>query len=487
MRKIVIILLLFSFFIISCTVHKSVILDKNNPVELSIWHHFIGSQKTAFDNLIFEFNNTEGRDKGIIITAINMDNTGDIHDKLLQSANKEVGAYPLPDLATAYPSTAYTLNKMNLLTRIDQYFTPTELSAYIDSFIKEGCVSTDSGLLIFPIAKSTEVLFLNNTAYQSFLADYNVQNPDHTLNENMLSSFEGLLKTAECYFDWTKIQTPKTNNNGKAMFGFDSASNFSIIGYHQLGSDFFIKLNSKGGLNLNSASFKKIWDNYYTPMVKGYYGAFSLYRSQDVQTGDLLLYTGSTAGANFFPSTVIFEDNTKYNVDLKVLPYPVFAGGKRGAVQQGAGMIVIKSTPAKEYAASVFLKWFTEPQRNTKFVLDTGYLPVTKEAINKVLPSELENIKNDPKYLNVSKVIKAALAMMRSYDLYTYEPFENSDTLRYLFEDTLLKEAQNGRAQYLKKLTSVKTLVEANQDLIAKQTMENFINEVNNESAKINQ
>lgn len=490
MKKILVIIsmLLFSLLLIGCIYVNSYKFDKSNPVKLTIWHHFIGAQKTAFDDLISQFNNTEGRSKGIIITAISMDNTGDIHDKLLQAAKKEVGAPQMPDIATSYPSTAYTLYKMNILTRVDKYFTQDELSSYVGSFIKEGYVTTDSGLLMFPIAKSTEVLFVNNTSYQAFLSDYNAKNPDSKLSETMLSTFEGLDKTTECYYDWTNSKTPTVENDGKALFGFDSVSNFSIIGYHQLGFDFFINQNLKPTIDFNKAHFNKIWDNYYTPMVKGYYGAFSLYRSQDVQTGDLLMYAGSTAGATFFPKTVIFDNNTKYDADLKVLPYPVFEGGKKAAVQQGAGMIVIKSTPEKEYAASVFLKWFTEPQRNTQFVLKTGYLPVTKEAIAKILPSELETIKNNSEYLNVYKVIKATLEMMKNYDLYIYEPFENGDNLRYSFEDALLKSAQNSRDQYVKTLASGKTLAEANQDFINNSAaMDNFINEVNNEFAKIKQ
>lgn len=59
---------------------------------------------------------------------------------------------------------------------------------------------------------------------------------------------------------------------------------------------------------------------------------------------------------------------------------PNFEGTSPCAVQQGAGMVVSKSTPAREYAATVFLKWFTRTENSLAFSLQSGYLPVKKEG-----------------------------------------------------------------------------------------------------------
>ena len=338
MKNIPKMMLFFSlfFFLISCSSNPYK-LNKANPVSLTIWHHYIGAQKTAFDNLISQFNNTEGRDQGIAITAISMDNTGDISDKLLQAAKKEIGAPPMPDIATAYPSTAYTLNQMNMLTKIDQYFTPNELKTYVDSFLQEGYVTDNSGLLIFPIAKSTEVLFVNNTAYQSFLTAYNAKNPDSPLSENMLSTFEGIEKTAECYFNWTGTNTATVKNGGKALFGFDAVSNFAIIGYHQLGFDFSgvsefpgillilaMIISIRSGITITS-----LWSR--GTMVRLVYTVHKIPRQ-----GDLIMYAGSTAGATFFPKTVVFENNTKYDADSKSFTLSSFCGWQKSGCSAGS-------------------------------------------------------------------------------------------------------------------------------------------------------
>lgn len=84
-------------------------LNRDKPVRINIWHHYLGEQKVSFDNLVAEFNSTIGADSGITVKAFSMDNTGDIHSKLLASANREPGSSDFPEMATAYPSTAYTL------------------------------------------------------------------------------------------------------------------------------------------------------------------------------------------------------------------------------------------------------------------------------------------------------------------------------------------------------------------------------------------
>ena len=58
-------------------------------------------------------------------------------------------------------------------------------------------------------------------------------------------------------------------------------------------------------------------------------------------------------------------------------------------------MIVTKSDESTEYVATVFLKWFTEAQRNIGFSASSGYLPVKNEAnqLDKILPA-LESVEN---------------------------------------------------------------------------------------------
>lgn len=54
---------------------KTVKLDPNNPVSITLWHYYNGSQKNALTDMVEEFNKTDGRDKGIVVEAVNLGST----------------------------------------------------------------------------------------------------------------------------------------------------------------------------------------------------------------------------------------------------------------------------------------------------------------------------------------------------------------------------------------------------------------------------
>ena len=50
------------------------------------------------------------------------------------------------------------------------YFTDEERAAYVDSYLTEGDFDDSGSIKIFPVAKSTELLFLNDTDWKLFAA-----------------------------------------------------------------------------------------------------------------------------------------------------------------------------------------------------------------------------------------------------------------------------------------------------------------------------
>ena len=116
------------------------------------------------------------------------------------------------------------------------------------------------------------------------------------------------------------------------------------------------------------------------PYIKGWAAASGRFRSDDIKIGSILAYIGSNSSATYFPTQVMLSDTESHAIELKVLPKPHFEGGKKVAVQQGAGMAVAKTTDAEVEASVVFLKWFTQPENNIAFAVGSGYLPVTHAA-----------------------------------------------------------------------------------------------------------
>lgn len=408
------------------------VLDPKKPVVITIWHNYGGPMKYTMDELIDEFNETVGAEKGIILSITSISGSATLHEKLVMAANRDPGAPEFPDITTAYPKTAIILAQKDLLGDIGEQFTDEELSAYVPQFLAEGRLF-DEELYIFPTAKSTEVLFVNKTVFDRFAYDTNIGYED-------LQTFEGIAKTAAEYYEWTSRQTAGPANMGSMFFMADSLFNLTMIAYRQLGED-FLKDNR---LNLSSPVFSRIWEFFYEPAVRGHLAVFDGYAADLMKTGDIICALGSTAGVLFYPSTVTSVSNITEQVEYAVLPCPVFEGGKKVALQRGCGMCVIKSTKEKEYAAGIFLKWFTEPEQNLRFISSTGYLPVTKEAFGEIMVKEMGNV-SDP---SIQKLLGTAIEMHQEYDFFLPPVFDEFDDLQKQYEKELKAVALESRKEY---------------------------------------
>jgi multiple sugar transport system substrate-binding protein len=287
---------------------------------------------------------------------------------------------------------------------------------------------------------------------------------------------EGVVKTAQSYYEWTDAQTPDVENDGKAFYGRDSMANYFSIGMMQLGNEIFQVEKGEVTLNLDKDSLRRIWDCYYVPMVKGYFGAYGSFRSDDVKTGDLLAYTGSTVSAMYFPDKVETK-NESYDIDYIVMPAPIFEGGEKYAVQQGAGMVVSKSDEQHEYASVEFLKWFTQQEENITFCGDTGYLPVLKESNSKDVFDQVIKEQNleisNKSYDCVTQVFEE----MNDTTLYTNKSFKNGSEARAVLNDNLSDKALADRKKIEKQLKKGVSLEKASADYLTDDAFEQWYQE----------
>ncbi len=412
-------------------------LDPANPVSLTVWHYYNGSQQAAFDALVEEFNNTVGREKGIYVQSFSQGSVSDLETAVRDSISGEVGADPMPDIFSSYADTAYEVEQAGALANLSDYLDKEELEKYVDSYIEEGRIASDGTLRIFPTAKSTEIMMINKTDWEPFAAATGVSLED-------LQTMEGVTAAAQAYYEWTDGLTPDIPGDGRALYGRDAVANYFIIGMQQLGVEIFQVENGELTLNTPKEELHRLWENYYVPMVKGHFGAYGSFRSDDVKTGDLLMYTGSTSSAMYFPGQVELEDKS-YEIEYIVLPAPVFEGGEHYAVQQGAGMVVSKSDETHEYAAVEFLKWFTEPENNLQFGCVSGYLPVQKEAGS---TERLDQVIADSGLEVAPKTYDCLTTIFREMDnmtLYANKSFENGSAARKILEYHLADQAAADR------------------------------------------
>jgi multiple sugar transport system substrate-binding protein len=441
-------------------------LDPKDPVSLTVWHYYNGSQQTAFDALVEEFNDTVGQEKGIYVEGFSQGSVSDLETAVRDSIEGKVGADAMPDIFSSYADTAYEVEQAGALADISVYLSEEELAQYVDSYIEEGRIAADSSLRIFPTAKSTEIMMINKTDWEKF-ADATGASLD------TLATIEGVNATARAYYEWTDSLTPDIPEDGKAFYGRDALANYFIIGMQQQGVEIFQVENGEVTINVPEEELYRLWENYYVPMVKGYFGAYGSFRSDDVKTGDIVAYTGSTSSAMYFPDQVELEDSS-YAIDYIVMMAPVFEAGERCAVQQGAGMVVSKSDEKHEYAAVEFLKWFTLAENNLEFGCVSGYLPVLKEANSTEMLDQVIASKQLTVAPKTYDCLTTIFQEMDGMTLYTNKSFENGSSARKVLEYHLADKAAQDRAVITAALEEGKGLEEAAEPYVTRDAFEEW-------------
>lgn len=401
-------------------------LDPTHPQVLVMWHYYNGTQQQVLDSLIKEFNETVGGQQGIVVEAYSMGSVDNLNEKLTAAMNGDIGASYLPDMAAAYVDMAYSLDEHHMLANLSDYIPQEELDLYVEGYIREGCMYGDD-LYVFPIAKSTEMLLLNRTAWDAFAGETGAE-------LSMLATWEGLTQVAHMYYDWTDAKT-ETPHDGEAFYGRDAFANYVIIGSLQLGVELFDAKDGEVTIRCDRDVMRKLWDHYVVPYVNGWFSAYGRFRSDDVKTGHLAALVGSTSGATYFPSSVTLDNGVSYPIEALCLPLPGFEGTEPCAVQQGAGVIVFRDTPQVEYAATVFLRWLTQEENNLRFVKGTGYMPVLKSANGpEALARALADVDMSDMY---RQILQVAMGITSTYRLYTNRPFRNGYEARAIVNDCM--------------------------------------------------
>lgn len=427
---------------VSCTGCTSSGIKSKNPLTVTVWTYYNGDLLEAFNSLVNEFNEGEGKEKGIKVECSSLGSVNDLETNVLNSAEGKVGAAEMPNIFSAYADTAYTMDQMGKIADISVYLTAEEKETYVKSYLEEGDFSGDGSIKIFPVAKSTELLFLNETDWEAFAGETGASYED-------LETVEGLLDTAKKYYDWS---------DGKAFFGRDAMANYMLIGAKELGSELFQVKDGRMTLDFKEEIARKLWDSYYVPYIKGYFNASGRFRSDDIRTGNLIGYVGSTASATYFPKQVIESDTKSHDITLKVLPAPVFEGSEAYAVQQGAGMVVTK-------ASVEFLKWFTRTENNIAFSVGSGYLPVTREANDRKKIKSCNTDISD----SMEEILSVGVDTVNTSTMYTPKAFEGSNDARNILEHTMSDLATADRTVVEERIQNGEDLENAAADFLTEE------------------
>ncbi len=394
-------------------------LDPKSPVTLTMWHVFGSQTESPMNDMVDEFNNSVGREKGIVINVTSVSNSSDIHDALLAAAAGDAGAGFLPDLFFCYPETAKSIGAEKLVAWGD-LFSQQELDEYVPAFLEEG--TADGKLLVFPVAKSSEALFVNTTIFDRFAADTGARYED-------LATWEGVIETGAKYTEWS---------DGKTFWMHDELLNFCQINTTALGGQAF----NGASLNFADPVFKEQWDAVAEAAILGQLRVEDNYETVCMMTGDIVAGVGSTASILYFQDTVTYPDNTSEPLALKALPCPVTKNGVKMAIQQGTGLCAVKGDAKKEAAALAFAKWITSGEVNLRFVTQSGYMPVKNDAFAAIEDFAFESDAYRSLYLSIK-------TMRDDYRFYLPPVVDGYYDILWGFFDASITALTDSRARYL--------------------------------------
>lgn len=405
--------------------------QKEDPVTVTLWHVYGGQTDSPLNDLIEEFNQTTGAEENIRVKVTSVSNTNTIHEGVLAAAFGDPGAPELPDMFVSYPKTVLAMPDDSILADYRDYFSEEEIGEFLPVFIDEGMVN--DRLVVLPVAKSTEILYVNKTAFDRFAADTGVSLSD-------LETWEGLYDTAAVYVKWTDAQTPQIPDDGKAFFVHDYHFNYFQVGVESLGEEFFA-----GDTLMFGPAFEAVWEPYAEAALQGGVWLQGGYATDSLRTGDSIVSVASSASVLYYSDTVTYADNTSEQVEIISMPCPVFAEGEKLVMQRGAGICTVKSTPERERACMTFLKWLTDAKRNVEFVTRLGYMPVKQESFDTYLKEAIEDLA-DPMYVSL---YEAFLKTREDYAFYTAPQLENYLDLETRFERNVRYALKCGRTEYL--------------------------------------
>lgn len=423
--------LLLAVMALLCFAGCSASQKEEPPTTITVWHVYGGQADSPLNDLIDQFNETVGKEQKINVQVTSVSNTNTIHELVLSAANEEPGASELPDLFVSYPKTVMALPDDSILVDYRDYFTEEELSSFLPAFVEEGTVH--GRLVVLPVAKSTEIMFINKTIFDRFSQATGVKMED-------LDTWEGLFQAAETYAAWTDAQTPDVPGDAKFMFVHDYYFNYFQVGAESLGEDFF-----RGDELAFGSAFEKAWEPLAQAALQGGVWLKGGYATASLRTGDSIVSVASSASILYYSDVVTYPDNTSEEITIVSRPCPVFEEGEKLVMQRGAGFCTVRSTQEREQAAVTFLKWLTEPEHNVEFVTRTGYMPVTREAFEQELPKAIEGLES-AKY---ASLYQAYLDTQANYEFYVPPQLETYLSLETTLEDQVRAQLALGRQDYL--------------------------------------
>jgi len=373
-------------------------------VTVTFWHQHTSSREEGLKKMVAEFN--AANPYGIIVNAEYAGGYSDIYNKMLAGFS----AKQVPDLVVAYQNQAGAYQLIDGLVDMDVYVNDPQfgLSAKDKADFIPGIFAQDKNAqfknarLGFPPNRSMEVLFYN----KAWLTELGYSAPPKTWDE-------------------FAAMAAKATNAGTGTYGYPISTDASNL---------FAMVISRGG-DIYSADktgyyfdkpqvidaltfIKKLYDSGSGKKIAEKYGD-----QTDFGNRKVLFTIGSSSGLPFYQQAVDKGTAGAFEWSVAALPHST---SKATMNMYGASISIVKTTPEKQLASWLFLKWLTEPAQQRLWTEISAYFP-TRSSVRDSLGDYL---KANPKFAD-------AFNVLLSSDIVTEPPFSSYEAVRREVSNTM--------------------------------------------------
>lgn len=325
---------------------------------IAYWYQHTGANGDAMQKMIADFNATNPWK----ITV-----KGEYAGPYDQIYNKMVAAIAAgnpPELVVAYQNQSATYQVNNALVDMNAYVSDPkwgigkDIGDFFEGFINQDVNAQFGGKRLgFPPNRSLEVMYWDMTLLKSV----GITAPPKTWDEF----------AADCQ----KVTNKDTY--GYALDNLDASHVYALV--ISRGGE-FARPDGKG-YTLNTPQMKASMIYMRGLLTQGV--ARKIPKKYDDQTdfgnGKAAFTLSSTSGLTFYDKAV--KANKDGPFQWGIAPVPQLAATGAPAIDlYGASVSISRSTPQKQLAAWLFIKWFSEPAQQAQWAHVSKYFPVRKSA-----------------------------------------------------------------------------------------------------------
>lgn len=337
-------------------------LDTVDPEgqEVVFWYQHTRMREDALVAMIADFNLSN--DYGITVKGEYAGQYSDIYNKMVVGLQ----GGELPELVVAYQNQAQAYHRADGLVDIKPYMdsgkwglSPEAREDFLPAFLAQDHI--DGVQMGFPPNRSMEVLYYN----QDWLAELGYDQPPRTW-----AAFATLCRQASAQ-PFSRSSTP-----GRSLgFLLDTDASRAASMTLSRGGDFMDA--DATTYTLNTPEFRaaltlmqELISEGSVELLSERYGD-----TTEFSIGTVLFALRSSSGLPFVKSGVESGERFDWRVTA-----PPFEGDRPVVNVYGASISICRTTVQQQLAAWLFLKWFTEPQQQARWVRASNYFPVRQST-----------------------------------------------------------------------------------------------------------